>query len=74
VNQKQRIEQGLRSGELTRKESKHLKAQQRDIHQVKKMAKADGKVTREERRVIKQKQARADKNIARKKHNDKSRK
>ncbi|BDS14080.1 hypothetical protein [Aureispira anguillae] len=73
VNQNARIHQGVRSGELTKRETKQLKAQQRDINQTKRAAKADGKVTAKERATIKHKQTKASANIARKKNNNKSR-
>lgn len=73
VNQVKRVKQGVRSGELTRKEAKQLKRQQKDIQRTKRKAKADGKVTRKERVVIKQKQAKANKNIAVKKNNRRDR-
>ena len=69
VNQRARIADGVQDGELTRRETKKLVQQQRDINQTKKAAKADGKVTRKERAVIKTKQKKASANIARKKHN-----
>jgi len=72
VNQDARINQGVRSGELTRAETKQLKQQQRDINQTKRAAKADGKVTAKEKAVIKHKQNHASANIARKKNNKKS--
>lgn len=73
VKQDARINQGLRSGELTRVEAKKLKQQQRDINRTKRAAKADGKVTAKEKAVIKHKQNHASANIARKKNNQKSR-
>lgn len=73
VNQHQRIKQGVRSGELTRKETAKLTRQQANIQQTKKRAKADGVVTRKERAIIRKKQANASKNIAIKKHNGKDR-
>lgn len=72
VNQNARINQGVRSGELTKDETHRLRSQQRNINQTKKAAKADGKVTAKERAVIKHKQTKASANIARKKHNNKS--
>lgn len=72
VNQNARINQGVRSGELTRAETKKLKQQQRDINRTKKAAKADGVVTRKEKAVIKNKQTNASANIARKKNNQRN--
>jgi biopolymer transport protein ExbD len=72
-NQKDRITDGVKSGKLTKKETKNLFLQQRDIKRTKKVAKADGVVTRKERVVIHSKQNSANRNIKRKKKNDRSR-
>jgi hypothetical protein len=72
-NQKDRITEGVKSGELTKKETKNLVLQQRDIRRTKKVAKAGGVVTRKERVVIHSKQNSANRNIKRKKKNDRSR-
>lgn len=69
VTQHKKINQGVKSGELTKKEAAQLKAQQRNINQTKKAAKADGVVTPKEKAIIKKKQNNAAKNIAKKKHN-----
>ena len=68
-NQEARIEQGVRSGELTRPEARNLQQQQRAIQSEKRAAKADGVVTSAERQKIKRDQARASRAIYRKKHN-----
>jgi uncharacterized membrane protein YebE (DUF533 family) len=73
-NQKERVVQGVKSGELTKKETKKLARQQRDIKRTKRAAKSDGVVTKKERAVIHQKQNAASRNIKRKKNNDKNRK
>lgn len=73
-NQKERIRQGGKSGELTKKETKQVVKQQRDIRKTKKVAKADGVVTRKEKAIIHKKQTAASRNIKRKKNNDKIRK
>ncbi len=67
VNQHQRINQGIRSGELTRTEAKRLKAEQRHIQLEKQMAKADGIVTRQERKHIKREQRQSSRDIYRQK-------
>lgn len=74
VVQGKKINQGVKSGELTKKEAVQLKAQQRNINQTKKAAKADGVVTPKEKAIIKHKQNKAAKNIAKKKHNKVDRK
>ena len=72
-NQTTRIAKGAKSGELTKKETKQLARQQRDIRKTKRNAKADGVVTRKERAVIHQKQNAANRNNKRKKNNSRSR-
>ncbi|MEO0897235.1 MAG: hypothetical protein AAFY71_12595 [Bacteroidota bacterium] len=63
IHQTKRIKQGVRSGELTKKETVRLSAQQARIHATKRRAKADGVVTPAERATIRRKQKRANKNI-----------
>ena len=79
INQKQReekarIRQGERSGEITKAESKELRKDQRDIHKEKMKAKKDGDVTPKEKAKIKHKQRKAGKNIHEEKHDGKKRK
>lgn len=62
--QQQRIQQGIRSGELTRKEVARLEMQQAKINQCKRIARVDGIVTPYERAIIKHEQRRADRVIA----------
>ena len=69
VHQQRRINQGVRSGELTRKETRDLKRQQRSINRSKRRAKSDGVVTKGERVRLRGRQRRASKNIRRKKNN-----
>lgn len=64
-----RIHQGVKSGELTKREANSLRRQQIHIQKEKKIAKMDGVVTQSERKHIKRDQKRASKNIAVKKHN-----
>lgn len=73
AKQKTRIAQGVKSGELTKKETKQLARQQKNVRCTKRMARADGKVTRQEKAVINKQQNRASRNIHRKKNNDISR-
>lgn len=68
-NQEARIQQGVRSGELTRPEARNLQQQQQAIKAEKRAAKSDGVVTAAERRNIKRHQAQANRNIRHKKHN-----
>jgi len=67
--QKHKIKQGVKSGELTKREVKKLKAQQRNIQKTKLRVKADGIVTKREKKTIMAKQKRANKTIYREKHN-----
>ena len=67
--QQKRIEQGVRSGELTHHETRQLERQQEKIRREKIRAHADGRVTGHERRKIRRDTRRANRNIARKKHN-----
>lgn len=68
-----KIKQGVRSGELTKKETRSLIHQQRDIRSDVRDAKSDGVVTNKERRHIKMDRKRADANIYFKKHNRRDR-
>ena len=68
-----KIGQGVRSGELTKAETVRLAKQQREIKKDVKSAKADGVVTREERKDIKREKRKADRTIYRKKHNNRDR-
>lgn len=72
-NEQHRIRQGVRSGELTRRETKTLAGQQKDIREDRKEAKADGVVTGAERKEIKQDKRQASRSIYRKKHNRRDR-
>ena len=69
MNQRARIRQGVKSGELTKAEARNLRQEQKTIQAEKKMAKADGKVTPAERAQIRKDQNKASKDIYRKKHN-----
>ena len=73
VQQTKRIKQGVRSGELTRREAKALKRQQRDIQRDKRLARADGVVTKRERAHIRHEQQVANRSIYRQKHDLQSR-
>ncbi|MEP6701990.1 MAG: hypothetical protein ABJB04_03300 [Betaproteobacteria bacterium] len=67
-NQKARIQQGVRSGELTPREAGRLRAEQRTIRAEKRLAKADGVVTRAERARLRHHQNNASRHIRRQKH------
>lgn len=70
-NQQQRIDQGVKSGQLTPREAGKLEAQQAKIKQDEERMKSDGNLTKQERRKLTREQNRASKNIYRKKHNEK---
>jgi hypothetical protein len=67
--QERRINQGVRSGELTRNEAHHLRNDERKIGRDKRMAKADGRVTPNERRHLRHEENRTSRAIYRDKHN-----
>lgn len=66
--QQQRIDQGVASGELNKREEGRLEREQGRIEADKEAAKADGKVTKEERRKLNREQDRASRHIKREKH------
>ncbi len=66
--QQQRIDQGVASGELNQREASRLERQQDRIQGMEERAKADGVVTKQERRAIHGAQNRASRNIAKEKH------
>ena len=73
-NERHRITNGVKSGELTKAETKNLAHSQREIHKDAKAAKADGVVTKEERKNIKKEQRHQSRKIYRKKNNSRDRK
>lgn len=73
VAQKNRIQNGVQNGELTKGEVAQLGMQQRSINRSKKRAKADGQVTKKERAILHKRQNHANRNIKRKKHNGRDR-
>ena len=72
-NQHHRIKQGVKSGELTRRETRNLAKDQREIRGEVKDAKSDGNVTRHERKEIRKDQKQESRKIYRKKHNRRDR-
>jgi hypothetical protein len=69
-NQAGRIEQGVKSGELTRPEARKLRREEKRIHGAEAKAKSDGTVTPEEKAKIEAMQDKASKNIYDQKHDD----
>jgi hypothetical protein len=72
-NEHHRIKQGVRSGELTRRETRHLAKDQREIRHERRDARSDGKVTGRERKEIRHDQRQESRRIYRKKHNRRDR-
>ena len=68
ANQQQRIDQGVKSGELTGKEAARLEKGQERIQTMEDKAKADGKVTPKERERLQKAENRESRKIAREKH------
>lgn len=61
--QMDRIEQGVRQGDITKREAEELLTQQRHIQNYEKNIKEDGKVTLRERMQLEQKQDKANRRI-----------
>lgn len=67
-NQQQRVRQGVRSGELTRRETGRLAEEQRDVRQLERAYKSDGELTRAERVDLHHEQNQASRDIYNQKH------
>ena len=72
-NQKDRIKDGVQSGELTKKEAAKARANQRRIKAAEAKAKSDGTVTAAERAKLDAKQDKASKRILKNKHDGQKR-
>ena len=68
ASQQQRIDQGVKSGQLTGKEAARLEKGQEHVQKVEDKAKADGKVTKKERARIHQAENVQSRHIAKQKH------
>lgn len=68
-----RINQGVKSGELTKAEAADLRKDQKDLRKDVKDAKKDGKMTRKERKEIRHERKHLNREIFRKKHNNRER-
>ena len=66
-----RINKGVKRGQLTQKETQHLLNQQVTIEQERRRAMADGKMTKREHKDIRHDQKRLSKDIHYKRHNKK---
>ena len=73
AEQQRRIDQGVKSGELTDREAARLEKGQAKVKRIEAKAKADGVVTAKERKQITREQDKQSTRIAREKH-DKQRK
>lgn len=67
-NDRARIRQGVKSGELTKKETGKLAVEDAKVKQERKDAKADGTVTPAERKSLRQDKKKLSKNIYKQKH------
>ena len=68
ARQEQRIDQGVASGQLNKRETRRLDREQGAINRVENKAKADGTVTAQERKRLHHMQDHASKDISRQKH------
>ena len=68
VMQQKRVDQGVASGQLTAQETNNLDKREAKLNADETAAKADGKVTRAERRKLKREANRGSKAIHRQKH------
>lgn len=73
-SQQERIQDGVRNGSITRGEATRLQMQQAKLRGYRQMAKADGRVNRKERGLMRNEMQRANKNIYRARHNGQFRK
>ena len=72
-NQKYRVKQGVKSGEITRREAKSIRRSTKRTNRYEKRAKSDGTVTRRERVRLNRMENRNSRKIFRKKHNRRDR-
>lgn len=68
ATQHDRIKQGVRSGELTRRETRKVAEEQRDVRQLERAYKSDGKLTGAERLDLAHEQNQASREIYKQKH------
>lgn len=72
--ERKRVVQGIKSGEITKPEAAKIKKEMRDVKQATQAAKADGKVTKAEKKEIARQDQQLDRTIHRTKHNNRVRK
>ena len=68
AKQEQRIDQGIASGELTKREARRMGRQQKAVDSAENKAKADGVVTAQERKRLSRAQNATSRHIYRQKH------
>jgi tellurite resistance protein len=68
ANQEQRIDSGLSSGELTKREARRMNRQQTVVNRAEDTAKADGTVTAQEKKRLTKAQNKTSRHIYRQKH------
>lgn len=73
AEQKARIREGVRSGELTPEEARTLRVEQRLVRITKRAMKSDGVVTPRERRALNRQLNRTSRDISREKHDGEKR-
>lgn len=73
-NQQDRIQQGVKTGELTKKEAANVRDDEKDLRQDVNLAKSDGKITAGERKTINKEENQNSREIYRLKHNRPERK
>ncbi|WP_200873594.1 hypothetical protein [Candidatus Magnetobacterium casense] len=69
-NQQRRIDQGVKSGQLTPDEARRLERREANIRQTESRMKSDGKLTKQERRKLMRMENRTSKKIYNLKHNN----
>jgi uncharacterized membrane protein YebE (DUF533 family) len=69
AEQQKRIDQGVKSGQLTNRETRQLERGQAKVQRMEDQAKADGKVTPRERKAIEREQNKQSRLINKDKHN-----
>jgi len=72
-NQERRINNGVKSGQLTHRETRNLRNDERRISAEKRIAKASGHVTHNQRAMLRHQENRTSRAIYRDKHNNKVR-
>jgi hypothetical protein len=72
-HQQQRIHQGVKHKQLTRKEEKSLMQEQRQVRQLAKQFYKDGRLSKHERQILEHRLHRHDRDIKRFRHNEMTR-